>query len=55
MAKSTHVEFTKAMKKDYTLLIPSMCKIHFQLLQQIFIHYGYHVELLTNEGRELVD
>ncbi|MBC8533837.1 2-hydroxyacyl-CoA dehydratase [Yeguia hominis] len=51
----TRVEFTKEMKKDYTLLIPSMAKIHFELLKNVFRNYGYHVELLTNEGRELVD
>lgn len=51
----TRVEFTKEMKKDYTLLIPSMAKIHFELLKNVFRNYGYQVELLTNEGRELVD
>ena len=40
----TRVEFTKEMKKDYTLLIPSMAKIHFELLKNVFRNYGYHVE-----------
>lgn len=49
------IEFTKEMKNDYTILIPSMAEIHFSLLKNIFPHYGYKAELLKNTGREIVD
>ena len=43
------------MKKDYTILIPNMAPIHFEILKNVFIQYGYKVELLTNSGHEVVD
>jgi predicted nucleotide-binding protein (sugar kinase/HSP70/actin superfamily) len=49
------IEFTLEMKKDYTILIPNMADIHFNLLKNIFPHYGYKVELLNNKGRSVVD
>ncbi len=51
----TRVEFTKEMKQTHKILIPNMCNIHFQILKNVFIAYGYDVELLTNEGRSVVD
>ncbi len=55
MEKFERVEFTKEMKKDYTILIPNMADIHFRLLVKVFQDYGYHIELLTNTGRAVVD
>jgi predicted nucleotide-binding protein (sugar kinase/HSP70/actin superfamily) len=49
------VEFTKEMKKDYTILIPDMLPVHFQLLRTIFTQNGYKVALLKNTGRKVVD
>lgn len=43
------------MKKDYTILIPNMAPIHFEILKNIFADYGYNMELLKNEGRAVVD
>ena len=40
------VPFTKEMKKDYTILIPQMAPIHFELLETAVKSEGYHVELL---------
>lgn len=40
--------FTKDMKKDYTILIPQMAPIHFELLESAVRSSGYHVELLRN-------
>lgn len=40
------VEFSKAMKKTHTILIPMMLPIHFELLKNILNHMGYRVELL---------
>ena len=38
--------FDKEMKKDYTILIPQMAPIHFELLQAVLRKYGYNVKLL---------
>ena len=38
--------FTKDMKKDYTILIPQMAPIHFELLESAVRSCGYKVELL---------
>ncbi len=40
--------FTKEMKKDYTILIPQMAPIHFELLESAVKACGYKVELLRN-------
>ena len=42
------VIFTKEMRKDYTILIPQMAPIHFELLESAVQSEGYKVELLRN-------
>ena len=49
------VEFTKEMKQDYTILIPQMSPIHFNLLKPAFSHAGYRVEFLPQMGKEAVN
>lgn len=49
------VIFTKEMAKDYTILIPNMCPIHFSLLKNVLINSRYKVELLENSSRQVVD
>ncbi|MBC8586279.1 2-hydroxyacyl-CoA dehydratase [Oscillospiraceae bacterium NSJ-64] len=55
MASEDRVLFTKQMKKDYTILVPTMLPIHFKLMIHIFREYGYKVELLENAGKNVVD
>lgn len=43
------------MKRDYTILVPTMLPIHFKFMLKIMSEYGYKMELLENEGREVVD
>ena len=38
--------FTKEMRKDYTILIPQMAPIHFELLESAVKTCGYNVKLL---------
>ncbi len=38
--------FTKEMRKDYTILIPQMAPIHFELIEAAVSSCGYHVKLL---------
>ena len=52
---SERIEFTKEMRKDYTILVPNMLTNHFKLLLRVFANEGYNVELLTNEGRSVVE
>lgn len=40
--------FTKEMKDEYTILIPQMAPIHFELLESAVHSSGYKVELLRN-------
>ena len=48
------VKFTLKMKKDYTILSPSMAPIHFQLLRPVFQRQGFHVDIMENEGPEVL-
>ena len=49
------VEFTREMKKDYTIITPNMAPIHFELIKNVLENFGYHVDLLRTTGREIVD
>ena len=51
----SRVEFTKPMKKEYTILLPNMLPIHFQLMRGILAGHGYKAVLLTNEGPEVAE
>ena len=51
--KTGRLLFTKEMKEEYTILLPMMAKIHFHILQNVFVHYGYKVRLLETEGPEI--
>ena len=42
------VIFTKEMRKDYTILMPQMAPIHFELLEAAVANSGYKVELLRD-------
>ena len=49
------IEFTEEMRKDYTILIPNMAEIHFELLNRVLRQHGYKTELLRTNGRDIVD
>ena len=49
------VIFTKEMKKDYTILLPNMLPMHFKIMAEVFRQYGYHAELLENDGRDVIE
>lgn len=48
------VEFTKEMKKDYTILIPQMAPIHWAIMSPIFTAHGFNVEIMNYEGDEVI-
>ena len=43
-------KFTEDMKKDYTILVPTMLPIHFEMITGIMKMYGYNVELLKTSN-----
>ena len=47
--------FTKDMKKDYTILIPQMAPIHFELLEAAVSSCGYNVKLLRDCTQHTVE
>ncbi|MBE6114323.1 MAG: 2-hydroxyglutaryl-CoA dehydratase [Erysipelotrichaceae bacterium] len=47
--------FTKENAKDYTILVPMMCPIHFELLKSILTNCGYNIEILSNVGPSVVE
>ena len=52
--KTGRLLFTKQMKREgYKILIPNMAPIHFKMLKNVFIHYGYNAEVLTTTGPEI--
>ena len=52
--KTGRLLFTKQMKREgYKILIPNMAPIHFKMLKNVFVHYGYNAEVLTTTGPEI--
>ncbi len=49
------VPFTKEMRKDYTILIPQMAPIHFELLESAVNSCGYNVKLLDKCTQKTVE
>ena len=49
------IEFTKEMKKDYTVLAPQMSPIHFDLLTPAFKCMGINIEILPDATKETID
>ncbi len=47
--------FTEEMRKEYTILIPTMLPTHFTFLCSILNQHGYHVEQLRNESRSVIE
>jgi len=43
-----HLLFTKEMKKDYTILVPQMSPIHFNILEPVLKAEGYNIGMLHN-------
>lgn len=50
-----YAKFTEDMIKTHTILVPDMLPVHFKLFISIFEAEGYHMELLQNDSRAVVD
>ena len=51
--KNGRILFTKEMKKDYTILVPDMLPIHFNIMRHVFANAGYKIELLDTAHPEI--
>lgn len=54
MEENKYPVFTEEMKKDYTILVPTMLPRHFKIMIGIIRSYGYKAELLENMGDNIV-
>ena len=50
-----YVEFTREMKRDYTILVPNMLPMHFEMIVQVLRNYGYRLDLLRSSGHKIAD
>ena len=55
MDERTYIPFTEEMKKDYTILIPTMLPMHFKMIVSVLKTYGYKADLLENSGPEVTE
>ncbi len=55
MQDRSYVPFTEEMKREYTILVPNMLPMHFKLIISVLETYGYHMELLQNDGPQIAE
>lgn len=53
--KEEYPKFNWEECDKYTILIPTMLPYHFEVLQHVFETEGYHLEVLTNSSRAVID
>ena len=53
--ENNYIQFTKEMKKEYTILAPNMLPMHFELILQVMRNYGYKIDLLKTDGHQIAD
>ena len=51
----SQTDFTKEMKKEYTILAPDIFPTHMELLSELFRMYGYNLAVLKYEGKKVID
>ena len=49
------VQFTKEMRKNYTILCPQMSPIHFDLLEPALRKSGYNIKVLPNSNKAAIN
>ena len=52
---SEGAQFTKDMKNTYTILAPDIFPLHMDLIRQIFLSYGYKIDILRYTGKKVID
>ncbi len=51
--KNGRLLFTREMKREYTILVPDMLPIHFNIMRHIYQNEGYNMVLLDNAGERV--
>ena len=49
------VDFTKEMKKEYTIIAPDIFPTHMELFEAAFRLYGFHVVAVHYDGKKVID
>lgn len=49
------MDFTKEMKRDYTIIAPDIFPIHMHFFEEIFRLHGYNFKVVHYEGKEVYD
>ena len=52
---TSYIPFTLEMKKDHTILVPTMLPRHFELVAAVLRTYGYRIKVLDNCGPEVAE
>lgn len=55
MEQFEYPKFKASMRKTHTILIPSMLDIHMSLFESVLKQSGYKVEIMRNEGPDVVN
>ena len=55
MQNKSYVPFTEEMKREYTILVPNMLPMHFELIIRVLETYGYKMELLRTSGAQIAE
>lgn len=55
LRKDNRILFTKKMQREYTILVPTMLPMHFELMAAVFRKRGFRMEFLEDEGRQVDD
>lgn len=51
--EQSYIPFTEEMKKEYTILVPTMLPMHFKMIISVMRTFGYRMELLESSGPEI--
>ena len=49
------IDFTKQMKREYTILCPDIFPTHMELFESIFRMNGYNFKVVRYEGKDVID
>lgn len=49
------IDFTKQMKREYTILCPDIFPTHMELFESIFRMNGYNFKVIRYEGKDVID
>ena len=49
------MDFTKEMKKTYTIVSPDIFPMHMELISEVFRMYGFHFVIAKYEGKAVID